>query len=290
MNPDKAKALQNSLKRPVKTSKLNPYAMRWGQEGEVRVAPRIAALSKAGVKAPWLAAERKAYYAGDKQDARATAASMLRNFRKTKMLSRADTKAIVEFAAMDLGQDMSSSLCSPCSGAEKSKKYYPSLYVSGVKKLDLPMKGKATIEYRIRSTTDRQDDNGNVSKSADIEVLSIDPTVAKIAPKAGGKAVVTKTDFQRDLREVVEFARGDQAIAHAAKKGWLSPAPYFHSESAGTMARGAEDSIFRASEIARLARDRGAKANPKLGWTRRELAQSIARDRSPGLKIARAGK
>lgn len=190
-----AKASQNSFKRPLKTSKLNPYAMRQTGYDETRISPKIAALKgqfgktgsgygQGGMSLPEIA-EAKANYiprSAGKAGTRGAAAEMLKGFRKTKLLSRADAQALVE------------------------------------------------------------------------------------------------------------FARGDQAIAHAAKKGWLSPAPDFHNESAGTMARGAEDSVFRASEIARLARDRGARANPKLGWTRRELAQSIVRDRSPGMKIARSGK
>lgn len=190
MNPQ-AKALANGAKRPAKTSKLNPIAIRSTPYGEFRISPRIAHLKANGVPAAKASERAEAmadYVSKDsfgmpgKADARQAAASMARQARKTKLLSRADTQALVE------------------------------------------------------------------------------------------------------------FARGDQAIAHAAKKGWLSPAPDFHNESAGTMARGAEDSVFRASEIARLARDRGARANPKLGWTRRELAQSIVRDRSPGMKIARSGK
>jgi hypothetical protein len=99
MNPDKAKALQNSLKRPVRTSRLNPYVMNKTPHGEIRVAPRqypdtLPRVTKA-------MSEAKAYYATGKDDARSTAAGMLRNFRKTKSLSRSDTAALVEFARGD---------------------------------------------------------------------------------------------------------------------------------------------------------------------------------------------
>ena len=104
----KQKAYQNSLKRPIKTSKLNPYAMRKSYGDEIRVSPRLDVLAKqaraSGVaaKAPQHSlrtlAEDKAYYTSDRQDARATAASMLRGYRKTKLLSAQDAANLVEFA------------------------------------------------------------------------------------------------------------------------------------------------------------------------------------------------
>jgi hypothetical protein len=99
MNPNVQKALQNSAKRPLRTSDQNPFAMRRTLAGDVRVAPTVGALKKTGMSHADArkASEAKAYYAGDKVDARATAAGMLRNYRKTKMLSAADRAALLEF-------------------------------------------------------------------------------------------------------------------------------------------------------------------------------------------------
>lgn len=130
-------------------------------------------------------------------------------------LSRADADNLVEFAKMDLGESSSmlAGCCSPVS--EKSKKWYPSFYVNKAEKLDLPLTGKATIEYRLRSQTKRQDDAGKVSHSADIEVISIDPEVEEVKPVAGGKAVVTKKDFATEFASKEEIAK---ALANGAKR------------------------------------------------------------------------
>ena len=93
-----AKALANGAKRPLKTSALNPYAMRPSYGGEVRISPRIAALDKAkfagrpgasmSPSAIHAIAERKAnYVTGTKAEARQSAAEMVRRYRKTGNLS-----------------------------------------------------------------------------------------------------------------------------------------------------------------------------------------------------------
>lgn len=109
-----AKASQNSFKRPLKTSKLNPYAMRQTGYDETRISPKIAALKgqfgktgsgygQGGMSLPEIA-EAKANYiprSAGKAGTREAAAEMLKRYRKTKMLSRADASAIVEFARGD---------------------------------------------------------------------------------------------------------------------------------------------------------------------------------------------
>ncbi len=101
MNPNSAKALVNGAKRPLKTSKLNPYVMRPARDGvhEVRISPRIDALNAQwqagrlrvpapGVRGLHTVAEDKANYVpGTRADARAAAADMLRRYRKTNVLS-----------------------------------------------------------------------------------------------------------------------------------------------------------------------------------------------------------
>ena len=103
MNPLSAKALVNGSGRPLTTSKLNPYVMKkLPDTGEIRVAPRIAALKKVirrgatftrTAHANWQ--EAKANYvpgthAEGRQhtaEARQAAADMVRRYRKTGYLS-----------------------------------------------------------------------------------------------------------------------------------------------------------------------------------------------------------
>jgi hypothetical protein len=116
--------------------------------------------------------------------------------------TRADAQALTEFAKLDLGEQTSWPSLGCEVSASKPRKYYPTLYVSGQQEIDIPLKGTATIEYRVRSKTKRQDDAGKFTESADIEVLSIDAgdDKAAVKPKAGEKAVVTKKDFARNQK------------------------------------------------------------------------------------------
>lgn len=123
---------------------------------------------------------------------------------------RSDFQSVVEFAKMDLAEKPYPLGCG-CSPASSNKKYYPTLYVNRQDKIDLPMKGKATIEYRLRSKTARQDEDGKMTESADIEVISIDPIVEPVAkPKPGAAVPTVVAQFRSAVRDVVEFARGDQ--------------------------------------------------------------------------------
>jgi hypothetical protein len=126
--------------------------------------------------------------------------------------TRADARNLVEFAKMDLGQSPESyGLGCSYSKPSSPKKYYPTLYING-KDLDLPLTGKATIEYRLRSKTKRQDEDGKITHSADVEVMTIE-TADPEKPKAGGKAVVTKTDFARN-QTPIQFAMTPQLKAY----------------------------------------------------------------------------
>lgn len=118
----------------------------------------------------------------------------------------ASLREIIQFAKMDLAESYDKCLCAPC-GSAFPKKYYPSLYISGQKKIDLPMKGRAVIEYKLRSRTTNQDDNGNVTESACVEVQSIDPQVEDTPKKKPGAATIMNTkQLHASMREIVEFA------------------------------------------------------------------------------------
>lgn len=64
--------------------------------------------------------------------------------------------------------------CSPCEAPRSP--YYPTLYVSGRKEpIDLPDKGTATVEYRVRSRSSNKNSDQEERHSVDIEVQSIEP-------------------------------------------------------------------------------------------------------------------
>ncbi len=115
MNPARTKALANGAKRPLTTSKLNPYAMRriGGGIEETRISPRLSALNKQRAEGKiWLLgnrdvsalAEAKANYVpGSRAEGRQAAADMLRRYRKTGYLS-ASLSRLVDLHARFAGQ------------------------------------------------------------------------------------------------------------------------------------------------------------------------------------------
>lgn len=116
---------------------------------------------------------------------------------------------MVQLKATDLGTDYGSMYDPCCSSACKvagQKKYYPSLYISDrADDLDLPMTGTATIKYKLRSKTTRQDEEGKKKHSAEIEVQSIDPDVEEEKPiKDGAKQL----KFSVRLKKIVKKHKG----------------------------------------------------------------------------------
>lgn len=83
---------------------------------------------------------------------------------------------------IDLGTMPSTDSCYPL--ASSSRKYFPALYVSrdsDDKDLQgMPSKGKAVVEYRVRSRTVSEDGDGKKRTSADIEIQSIEPITNKV--------------------------------------------------------------------------------------------------------------
>lgn len=110
-------------------------------------------------------------------------------------------------AKIDLGNTPSYASCSPLS----SGRYYPTLYVS--READdkglqgLPAKGKATVEYRVRSRTVSEDEKGNKRTSVDIEVHSIEPIAGKVKElSAKIDAHLTQFDDTRPRDQMGQFS------------------------------------------------------------------------------------
>lgn len=86
---------------------------------------------------------------------------------------------------------------------KKEKMSYPTLYLSGVEGLDeLAGKGIAQIEYRMRSCTVREDDEGR-DYSAEIEIISITPLTPKEAEK-GASAQESGEAMGKLLEEAID--------------------------------------------------------------------------------------
>ena len=62
----------------------------------------------------------------------------------------------------------------PSTKENKDKKYYPCLYLSDIDGLeDIPKEGHALIYYRKKGASTREDDNGKIHTSADLEIEDI---------------------------------------------------------------------------------------------------------------------
>jgi hypothetical protein len=70
--------------------------------------------------------------------------------------------------------------CSAPSECNDEKTYYPSLYISGDKKLGFPDEGTATITFRKVSSGEDQRDGEEPHYRCELEVHSIEVTEAKV--------------------------------------------------------------------------------------------------------------
>lgn len=117
---------------------------------------------------------------------------------------------LIQLKAIDLGQSYPNyPVGYGCDAGKESRKSYPTLYVGDRDTdIDLPLTGTATVKYKLRSKTIRQDEEGKKRHSADIEIQSIDPVEeTKALP---GTAKPLKMSARESL-DVIRFARGDQA-------------------------------------------------------------------------------
>lgn len=126
---------------------------------------------------------------------------------KGKSLS-AKLDDIISFKAIDLGD--SPDECMPYGGATASKKYFPTLYVSGRKKpLDMPDEGEATVKYRVRSRSMNKYGEDEEKHSADIEIHSIDPIKGGGGKKGKAKILNIQPDLARlssKLDSIINFS------------------------------------------------------------------------------------
>ena len=78
---------------------------------------------------------------------------------------------------IDLGKaPPTDSLAAPSEGAKsaKDKKYYPTLYISGIEGIeDLPKEGEALIYFRRRRISHEEDSKGAETSSAELEVTKL---------------------------------------------------------------------------------------------------------------------
>jgi len=118
-------------------------------------------------------------------------------------LSRIHPRLVALAAKIDLGtKPEGAGCCSPCDVPRSP--YYPTLYVSGRKQpIDIPEKGKATVEYRVRSRSSNKQGEEDERHSADIEIHSIEAHEPE--PEAKKQSALFE-----DVRRLRMFAKGIQ--------------------------------------------------------------------------------
>lgn len=120
----------------------------------------------------------------------------------------AKARELVNLEKLDLGEKPVEPTpeCCPCA-AKPAKVWYPSIYIgsrtnAGDKLAQIPRKGKAVIEYRVRDITTTEDAEGKVTSSASLEVQSIDPVGDDVAVPVAG------AEFAARLGRLIGFGRG----------------------------------------------------------------------------------
>ncbi len=190
----------------------------------------------------------------------------------------AKARRLVNLEKLDLGEKpVEPTLeCSPCAAnAKPAKVWYPSIYIgsrtnAGDKLAEIPRKGKAVIEYRVRDITTTEDAEGKVTSSASLEVQSIDPVAAddgaQVAPIAGA-------EFTARIGNLIGFGRGDYAIAAMVRSGKLTA----QEASTGYSRLLARQSVMNTAK---------AVASPKLAAQRSYLAKALIKDRAAPSRVA----
>jgi hypothetical protein len=111
---------------------------------------------------------------------------------RLQQLSEKMDERLQQFEAVDLADE-------PSSYPEPSRRYYPTLYISGRKNPKihkLPASGKAVVRYRVKSRSENTHREGEKpSYSSDIEIRSIEPVKGK------GKPVNLQEVIERNLSQ-----------------------------------------------------------------------------------------
>lgn len=104
---------------------------------------------------------------------------------------------------IELGSKSSGPGCcaSPCCDSNE-KTYYPSLYINGDKKVDLPDEGEAVITFRKVDSGEDTRDPENPRYRCELEVRSIEPRAAKKDDDSIGTSVgnVLKEAMRKKLK------------------------------------------------------------------------------------------
>lgn len=96
---------------------------------------------------------------------------------------------------------------SPCCKEDEEKVYYPSLYISGSRKLDLPDEGTAVITFRkVSSGEDSRD--GKTHYRCELEVHSIEPKGVKKEDGMVNVGEVLKDGMRKKLKKG-EYEEGE---------------------------------------------------------------------------------
>jgi hypothetical protein len=145
----------------------------------------------------------------------------LKRMRSAKQLPppgtfAANIGALREFVAYDLAEPAPRP-CDPCCMPKGPEKSYPRLSVWNMAKpLPIPNRGKAVINYRVRSRDSHDDAEGNERHGIGIEVHSIEPLEDKPAKPGAARTIDVALAAIQRLRE---FGFGDRVFAQAASPG-----------------------------------------------------------------------
>jgi hypothetical protein len=134
---------------------------------------------------------------------------------KRKTLARIHPRLVELAQKIDLGDRYEGDSCAPVCSSPNKRINYPTLYVSGKKSpIDIPDKGKATIEYHIRNRSMNKRGDDDESHSVDIEVHSIEPEDTKDKQPKEGEAA----KLLHDLRKRTGFAKENRNAGTAKTK------------------------------------------------------------------------
>ncbi|WP_050028918.1 hypothetical protein [Verrucomicrobium sp. BvORR034] len=115
------------------------------------------------------------------------------------------TGLLTSFEKLDLGEKYGEVGC--YTPPKPQDKYYPSVYISskgdGKDFTKIPRKGKATVEYRVRERTVREDEEGEKRHNLTLEIRSFEPTEEA---KPADKAAAVKAEMLQAMDQLTQLA------------------------------------------------------------------------------------